>query len=231
MPVVVSPRVSTEGSPVPSGQSLVLDGLSWDSYVAINDALTGRPSLRMHYHSGRLVIVVTSRRHDWYAETLGHIFRAVATAFELDWEEAGRATYRRADSRVGAEADETFYLGEHAELMAGPTDVDLATQPPPDVVIEVELTHSADDALMTWGKIGVPEIWRFDPNRWRFVFCHRQEDGTYQEDAKSWALPALTATDVLEQLKQADMLGKARWFASLTDWARAVIVPRRGLRP
>ncbi len=70
----------------------------------------------------------------------------------------------------GVEGDKTFYFGEHARTMKGPKDIDLDVQPPPDLAIEVEVTHSADDAVIGWGRLGVPEVWRFDPIALRMLF-------------------------------------------------------------
>ena len=82
---------------------------------------------------------------------------------------------RRFDAKnmdAGLEGDKTFYFGEHAVLMRGPVDIDLDVQPPPDLAIEVEVSHSADAALVAWGRLGVPEVWRFQPKSSQFsILC------------------------------------------------------------
>ncbi|MGP0068012.1 MAG: Uma2 family endonuclease, partial [Isosphaeraceae bacterium] len=140
--------------------------------------------------------------------------------------DAGSATYRKREKKGGVEGDKTFYFGEHAELMMGAQNIDLKTQPPPDLAIEVEVSHSADDAVIVWGRLGVPEVWRFDPIQEEVGFWLRRPDGTYERPDHSRAFPVLAAADVLEQMKLADRLGAGKWHAGLAAWVHKVILPR-----
>jgi Uma2 family endonuclease len=198
----------------------------WDAYVRFNDAVGESSRSRMIYADGELTILVTSRRHDWYVELLGRLFRAVAMACGTRWEEAGGATYRRPDMKAGSEGDKVFYLGDNARRMRGPIDIDLTTQPPPDVAIEVEVSHSADAAMTALGRIGVPEVWRFDAEAWSFSFRLRQPDGVYLAGEQSTFFPALTGADVLDQLRTAEELGPFDWTTRLNEWTRDVLRPR-----
>ena len=50
--------------------------------------------------------------------------------------------------------------------MAGKT-VDLRSDPPPDIVVEVDITHTDIDKNRLYASLGVPEFWRFDGDVWR----------------------------------------------------------------
>ncbi len=112
--------------------------------------------------------------------------------------------------------------------MRGRQNIDLTTQPPPDVAIEIEVTHPADDAIAAWGRLGVPEVWRLNDGHWTLQFGLRRDDGTYAPAPRSAALPVLEPADVLGQLRLAEEIGAARWHAQLNDWVRDVLLPRRG---
>ncbi len=221
--VTTVPTVDEPGA----GRWFVLPGVSWEGYVAINNAIVNPRGLRMIYCDGRLTLVTTSRKHDWYAERLAELVKVLAEQLGIHWEDGGGATYRREEVNSGVEGDKTFYFGKHAELMKGPQDIDLAVQPPPDLAIEVEVTHSADHALMVWGRLRVPEVWRFDPIADKFRFWLRQNDGTYVRSESSTAFPMLRPNDVLGQMQLADQLGAAGWNTRLALWVRDVIVPRQ----
>ncbi len=223
----MSVTTSTPTVPEPD-QRVVLGQINWGQYLAISNALVDRRNPRMIYLDGGLTILVTSRRHDWYAETLGTLIVAVADGLGIPWEPAGQATYRREDLEAGVEGDKTYYFGEHADIMRGPVDIDLTTQPPPDLAIEVELTHPADVAVSVWGRLGVPEIWRFKAESGTLSFWTRRGDGRYERIERSLGLPALTPADVMEQLRLADSLGSSRWYSQLRDWVRDVLRPRLG---
>ena len=207
-------------------QSLMLGGIGYVAYESIVGVLGENAGVRLVYVDGRLTFLTASRRLEWHAERLAEIVKLLASAAGLNWEDFGSATYRLGEKEVGVEADKAFYLGTNADRMRGSVNIDLATQLPPDLTIEVEVSHPADDALIVYGRIGVPEVWRFDVKSWKCSFCHRNQEGTYDRSAQSRAMPFLKAADVEEQLRLADAMGAARWFAQLPEWVRATILPR-----
>ena len=111
--------------------------------------------------------------------------------------------------------------------MIGQRSIDLTNQPAPDLAIEVEVTHSADDAIKVWGLLGVPEVWRLDASQWTLVFGVRRDDGTYAPSTHSLAFPVLEPSDVLAQIRVAEKLGASRWHRKLEGWVRDVLLPRR----
>jgi Uma2 family endonuclease len=194
--------------------------------VSIDDAVVDPPNLRMIYCDGRLTLLTESRKHGWYGERLGQLVIALAEGLKIPWEDAATATYRKKAKKGGVQGNKTFYLADHAKLMRGSKNIDLKTQPPPDLAIEVEVSHSADDAVVVWGRLGVPEVWRFDPIAGEFGFWLRRSDGTYAAEERGLASPMLTAADILEQMKRADRVGADIWHVGLGAWVRKVILPR-----
>lgn len=207
-------------------QTFVLHDVTWQGYVAMNDAFLEPPNVRMIYCDGRLTLLTESRKHGWYGERFGQLVAALADGLDLSWDDAGSATYRREEKRGGVEGDKTFYFGKNADRMSGPQNIDLTVQPPPDLAVEVEVSHSADDALTVWGRLGVPEVWRFDAVSFEFGFFARRRDGTYARRRRSRFFPALTENDVIQQMRSAQELGVKRWYRQLGNWVRTEIVPR-----
>lgn len=210
----------------PGESTMVIEGVSWDAYVALNDSIGERKNPRMIYREGRLTLVTKSRRHEWYAERLSQMVVALADGLDVSWEDAGSTTYRREKKKSGAEGDKTFYFATHAELMKGPLNVNLEVQPPPDLAIEVEILHSADDAMRVWSRLSVPEVWRYDPIAEEFGFWLLRDDGEYVQSERGLAFPTLTADDVVAQMRLAEQLGAGAWHKRLATWVREVICPR-----
>ncbi len=217
----VEPRADT------GEQHLVLHGIEWEQYVKINDALPDRAGLRMIYIGGSLTFLTLSRRHDWFEDCLNKIVMVVALHRSIEQEVAGSATFRLDAEKVGVEGDRTYYFGANAEVMSGPLNIDLTTQPPPDLAIEVEVTHPADKAVAAYARIGVPEVWRYDTRRKTLTFLSLGPDGANRPAERSRNLPLLKPEDILGQVRLAEKLGSfSRWFAQLNEWARTTIVPR-----
>jgi Uma2 family endonuclease len=207
-------------------QRFAMGGIRWDAYVSISDALDKHIGVRLIYCDGRLTLLGKSRKHDWFAERSGELVKAIARGLKIPWEDAGQATFRRETMDVGLEGDKTYYLGSHAVQMRGSDDIDLKVQPPPDLAIEIEVAHSAEAALIAWGRLGVPEVWRFRPKTSEFTFCHRTQDGSYSPSDRSLAFPVLRSSDVVEQMTLASELGADLWNEQLEQWFRSVIRPR-----
>ncbi|GAC1335334.1 MAG: Uma2 family endonuclease [Isosphaeraceae bacterium] len=210
----------------PAEQVLTLRGIGWDAYLTINEALGERQQARLVYLDGKLTLMTKSRRHEWLSNRFFQLVVAVAQGMGMTCEDAGETTFRREDIKGGLEGDQTFYFGEHAEMMRGPVDIDLTTQPPPDLAIEVEVSHRADHAIAVYARLGVPEVWRFDADSERCAILILNESGFYTETVQSRCLTPLTSNDIVEQMKIAQRLGWNDWSLGLPAWVRDVLAPR-----
>ena len=208
----------------PDVQRLTLPRIGWSTYVALSDDVGESSATHLIYREGRLTFVTKSRLHDWFAECLGELVKEVAEAQQIPWEFVGSATLRRPDLKVGVEGDKSFYIGPNAERMLGPKNIDLSVDPVPDLAIEVEVSHAAEEAMRVYARLGVPEVWRLDVNDWTLEFQVLQPDATYSAAERSLALPMLAPPAVLEQLRQAEALGSSRWTQQLRTWSR--VLPR-----
>ena len=132
-----------------------------------------------------------SRLHEQLAEFLGHLVMAVAAYLAIDCEPSGEATFRRRKKAAGLEGDRTFHFGANAERMRGLRNYDFDVDPPPDLAIEVEASHPADDAIAAWGRLGVPEVWRFDAATSTCTFWNRRDGESYEQVGRSMFLPML----------------------------------------
>jgi Uma2 family endonuclease len=149
----------TETSGSAPEQRVVLHNLSWQTYERLLKELAGCSSLRLTYHRGTLEIMSPSGEHEELNRSLAYLIEALVTELDLESRSLGSATFRREDLDRGFEADSCFYK-QNASRVAGKRKIDLATDPPPDLVIEVELTSSALDKLDIYANLQVPEVWR-----------------------------------------------------------------------
>src|SRR2546423_4550707 len=94
----------------------------------------------------------------------------------------GSATWRREDVWKGLEADECYYITNEA-MVRGKDEIDLAIDPPPDLAVEVEITHQAIDRFKLYATLGVRELWHFRDERLR---AFRLDSGAYA--ALDWSL-------------------------------------------
>ena len=117
---------------------------------------------------GLVVLMAPSRLHDDLARILDHIVDTVAGA--VTGASMGLRTTRLRGRRdppgTGLEADCAFYVGERARayraaLVAGEAAADdFFERTPPDLVVEVEITHADEGRIARYADLGVRELWR-----------------------------------------------------------------------
>src|SRR6516165_1129807 len=118
-----------------STHHLLLTGVQWGTYEALLADVGDRPSPRLTYDHGVLEIRVPSFSHEQLNRLVATLVEAVAMGMQRDFINAGSTTFKRADLARGFEPDSCFYFA-HVEAMRGQATIDLATDPPPDLVIE-----------------------------------------------------------------------------------------------
>lgn len=137
-------------------QVVRLDHVPWQTYVSLSDQLDGRRS-RMVYDHGVLEIMSPGFRHELEASLIAMMIEAWADVKELDFLPTRSMTFRSQDKQRGFEADASYYLA-NSSLVAGRDEIDLSACPPPDLVIEIDVTRSSVDKLAVYNDLSIPEV-------------------------------------------------------------------------
>ena len=96
-------------------------------------------------------------------------------------------------------------------------DVDLIVEPPPDLVIEVDVTNESLGKFAIHATFGVPEIWRYDASR-RQMMMYRLEGSSYVQRPTSAAFPQLTAELLATFVDQSRTAGQKAALTALRRW-------------
>jgi Uma2 family endonuclease len=182
-------------------QSLLLDDIDWKTYSRVLRAFAEKPGIRMAYDRGKLEIMAPLLfEHEDDSSFLGRAVEVLTEELRLPIKSGGSTTLRRQLRRRGIEADECFWIA-NAFRMKGKRRLNLRTDPPPDLAIEVDVTHSSLDRLSIYAALKVPELWRLQGNDLTFyVFT---TEGTYIVAEHSLAFPLITPATLLEFLDKA----------------------------
>jgi Uma2 family endonuclease len=200
------------------GQYLRLSGVDWRTYSRLLHALAERPGIRLTYDRGELEIMSPLLEHDDDGRFLGDLVFVLTEELGLPLKRGGSTTLRRRLRRRGIEADECFWIA-NAHRMAGRRRLDLRTDPPPDLAIEVDVTHSSLDRLAIYASLGVPELWRLAGDTLTF---HVLDDrGNYANTGASRSFPLVTPTDLLVFIQQARQAGDENTvLRQFREWIR-----------
>jgi Uma2 family endonuclease len=194
----------------------VLYDVSWETYERLLSDFSDRSSPRLTYDEGRLEITSPTEEHEELNRSLAVLVEAVAEALEIDLRSLGSTTFRRRDLDRGFEPDSCFYVQSLSKLKST-RKVDLELDPPPDLVIEIDISHSSKEKLTLYRAMGVPEVWRHDGDSVKIYVL--QDDG-YDTVETGRAFPILSAAKLTELLETGRTHKRYEWLQSIREWAR-----------
>jgi Uma2 family endonuclease len=200
----------------PPEQRVTLHNVSWETYERLLADLQDSSAPRMTYDRGTLEIMSPSSEHERYNRTVAQIVEELAVEMDVNIDSLGSTTFRREDIDRGFEPDSCFYI-RNAASVRGKKRIDLSTAPPPDLVIEIDITSPSLDKFPIFAKVGVPEVWCFDGGQ---LAVYELAEGEYLERGASVAFPAVTAADVTAFIRDSETMDRPEWVRKLRGWAR-----------
>ena len=197
-------------------QKIVLHNVSWETYERLLDERGDHSVPRFNFDRGDLEIMSPSSEHEECKFALARIVDVVAEELNLNTRGLGSTTLKREDIERGFEPDACYYIQSYAR-MRGRRRIDMLVDPPPDLIIEIDITTDSMKKLGLYAAFGVPEVWRYDGNR---VIILELDGGRYVERDTSVALPLLTAVGLTNLVEESNSLEPMPWLRKLRNWVR-----------
>lgn len=200
---------------LPKEQRFVMSGVPWGTYDRLLHEFEGR-HLRLTYREGDLEIMTLSPEHERAKKILARLLEAFTEELNLPILGLGSTTFRQHSLARGLEPDECWYI-EHEEVMRQKREIDLNIDPPPDLVVEGEISRSVLDRMDIYQTLGVPEVWRFDGQTLRI--CGLENQG-YRARSRSLSLPQLPTEQFVHFLNQREHVSETELVRSFRQWVR-----------
>ena len=197
-------------------QQVILHDISWETYERLLMEHDGNSSTHFAYDRGTLEIMVLSAQHEMSKCILSLLVDILAEEMTIDIVGFGSTTFRRRDIECGFEPDACFYFQNEA-LMRGKDELDLNIDPPPDLVIEIDITNPSLNKFSIFAALGIPELWRYDGER---VSIWKLETHDYHELAESQLLSKVTGAVLTELLEAGRQMKRTAWLRQVRNWAR-----------
>lgn len=205
----------------PPSERILLSNIRWETYRAIARDCEQQPRTRLTYDQGQLEIRMPSDLHETYKKLLGRIVEALTEACEIEIRSLGSMTCDRQDLARGLEPDQCYYIQNEAVIW-GKENIDLQTDPPPDLAIEIDITSSSLNRFKIYARLGVPEIWRYDGQILTIFVLESSTDGDrYAVSQCSIALPFVNTTDLQRFLRLKTTVKENALIRQVREWAIA----------
>ena len=211
--VAIAPLTPTQ---IIGEQRVTLCGLTWHAYQQILHALPQSRAARLTYDRGVLEITMPLEDHEFALRLIELFIRILVFEMGLKIKTMGSTTMNRQDLDRGSEPDCAYYI-QNQPRVAGRT-VDFATDPPPDLVVEVDITHTDIDKNRLYAAMGVPELWRYNGRDWRIF---QLQNGEYQECDRSPTFAWVEKEylyQFLTQAQQDEIAAERTWRKFVQDY-------------
>jgi Uma2 family endonuclease len=200
----------------PAEQRVVLHNIGWNTYERLLADHENYSAPRFTYDRGELEIMSPSPEHEAYNRSIALLVEILAAELGTDVYDLGSTTFRREDLGRGFEPDSCFYI-ENEERVRGKARIDLAVDPPPDLVIEIDITSPSFSKLPIYAQIGVPEVWRYDGERLKILVLEGSE---YAETTESTVVPPVTSNVLSNFMEKSTTTKRTVWLEAVREWAR-----------
>ncbi len=168
---------------------------------------------RFTYNRGTLEIMSPSVTHERLNRLIALLVEVVAEELGIEIDDLGSTTFKREDLQRGFEPDSCFYI-ENLEKIRGKSDFDLSVDPPPDLVVEIDITSSSLEKFSIYSHLGVPEVWRFDGSR-LLIFNLVERQYVVSNEGRSF--PGLSADLISKLLEQSRSLKRLAWIKLIRE--------------
>ncbi|MEO0012889.1 MAG: hypothetical protein RLZZ535_1278 [Cyanobacteriota bacterium] len=208
-------QVALEKIVVKPGQQLLLQDISWSDLEEILADLGEQRGSRISYSDGALEIMVPLPEHEKHKEIIGDLVKILLDQLEVNFESLASTTFKSEAMKQALEADACFYI-QNYQAVIGKDRLDLTTDPPPDLALEIDITNRTqfDNYLL----LKVPELWRYSKKGLQIYLLKNKQ---YFESTTSPNFPHLPIVELVERyVKQAQVEGRSRAIRAFKQWIK-----------
>lgn len=203
---------------IPAEQRVLLHNIAWDLYERLLESNPDSSSPRLTYDQGELEAMSPSAEHERLNRAIQLLVSLVAYELGIRISSLGSTTFRRQEIQRGFEPDSCFYV-QNLDRVRGKRTIDLRIDPPPDFVVEIDISSPSIPKLPIFAEFGVPEVWRHADGVLQILAL---QEGQYVPASVSRVLPSVTAAALNELLAESRDLDDTEWIDRIRAWARRI---------
>ncbi|MCC5607953.1 Uma2 family endonuclease [Nostoc sp. CHAB 5834] len=200
-------------------QRTVLHNVSWETFEALlRDTGEDRGS-RFAYDCGTLEIMTPLFEHENPKIQFDRLIFALAVELKTKIRSAGSTTLKRKPITKGIEPDTCYYI-QNEPLIRGKQELDLTTDPAPDLAVEIDITSSSINKFNIYAALGVGELWTYNGEILKF---YQLVQNQYIEIKLSIAFPLISVSEMNRFIQQSKTMDEIDLVQSFRAWVQEKI--------
>jgi Uma2 family endonuclease len=181
--------VSPERVQLPVGAVVRLPA-TWQDYQRLCQQRGDSSIPRIKYCSGEVLLMSPLPKHGRDAHLIANVITTLLDHLEQEYDAFTPVTMELPDES-GIEPDYCFYI-DHWQEVSGKNPIDWTTDPPPDLVLEIDVTSYSD--INDYLAYKVPEVWLFRKNQ---LLVYQLQGTEYLSKTQSRYFPNIDLSDVI----------------------------------
>lgn len=199
-------------------QRVILKHISWQTFNQLLEDLGEDRAMRLFYYEGLVEIMTPLGPHENSNRFIDDLIRAIGDELNLNLKKFGSLTLKRESMQSGAEPDSCYYI-KNEPLVRSKQDINLNNDPPPDLVLEIDITSGSLDKRPIYAAMGVPEFWRYDGRKLE-VFVLQEPILIYNQVQQSPTFPWLSLDAIPRFMARSLVDGETATLRAFRAWVR-----------
>jgi Uma2 family endonuclease len=200
-----------------SENRVLLHGVGWETFERLLADVGDRRKTLFNYINGNLEIMSPLSLHEGSSRFFDKLLTIFVDELDIDMRCLGSLLMKSAELKIGGEPDSCYYIKNELAIRAQ-ENVIVGQAPPPDLVLEVDITNPSDRRLPIYALLGVPEVWRYDGYSLEFLAL---QNGEYIPIEDSLSFPTLPAAIIVEYVQKRSLSGESKTLKEFREWVKA----------
>jgi Uma2 family endonuclease len=167
--------------------------MSWADYQQLAASRGDRSTPRLKYADGYLTLKMPTFEHGQLDAIVADLLVAILNQQLRDYVRTTPVTLQIPE-QAGIEPDHCFWLNDWAAV-SSKSRIDLATDPPPDIVVEIDVTNFTN--IADYERFKVPEVWLIRGN---VLVIFGLTSGGYTQSESSQFFPDIAVPQLYQQV-------------------------------
>ena len=195
------------------GSIVTIPDISWEQYERLLIRTGDNRSYRLTYDHGNLEIAMPSEAHKVLIRLMDWIISTLCEELTLNLKTIGSTTLKAQALATSPEPDNGYYIQNEPQVR---DTVDLSQDPPPDLVVEINISNTDSNKKTIYQTLKVPEFWTYSGKTQRLSFYVLQNNQYQLVNASPTFLimQPTTLQTFVEACKQNGELAAKRQFRS-----------------
>jgi Uma2 family endonuclease len=201
---------------IPGETRVLLENITWQTFKTMLAEMGSERANKISYRQGNIEVMTPLKPHESSNRLIEVYVGVLCEELGLEVNRVGSLTLTRDDLEYGAEPDSSYYI-QNELLVREKENIDLAFDPPPDLVLEVEYSRPKIDKFKLYAAMGIPEFWRYNGTTLRVYIL---ANGQYSETQTSPTFAVIPIKEIPRFIEESKKIGQIAVTRAFRTWVK-----------